>query len=72
MQIAPAIAKASISPGPAFCAPAAVSTKMPVPITQPIPNKVNWNAPSVRCNDFFSAVAKMASSDFTRPNMRVP
>ena len=59
---------ASIRPGPAFCAPAAVSTKMPVPITQPIPNRVSWNAPSERCSDFFSAVAKMASSGLTRSN----
>ena len=73
MQMNPAIAKASIRPGPAFCAPDAVSTKMPVPITAPIPNSVYWNAPSVRVSDFFFAVAKMASSGLTRPKiMRVP
>ena len=56
-------------PGPAFCAASAVSTKMPVPITAPIPSMVSWNAPSERCSDFFSAVANMASRDFTRPNI---
>ncbi len=33
------MAKASIRPGPAFCAPAAVSTKMPVPMTLPMPEQ---------------------------------
>ena len=56
-------------PGPAFCAASAVSTKMPVPMTAPMPSIVSWNAPSDRCSDFFSAVAKMASRGFTRPKI---
>ena len=48
MQTAPAMTKASIRPGPAFWAPAAVRTKMPVPMMQPIPNRVSWNAPRDR------------------------
>ena len=58
--------KLSIMPGPAFWAASAVSTKMPVPMTAPIPSMVSWNAPSDRCSPFFSAVARMASSDLTR------
>jgi hypothetical protein len=69
MQIRPAMAKASMRPGPAFCAPAAVSTKIPVPMTQPMPNKVSWNHPSERWSDFFSAVARIAPSGLTRPNI---
>ena len=61
--------KLSIMPGPAFCAASAVSTKMPVPMIAPMPSMVSWNAPSERCSDFFSAVARMASSGLTRPNM---
>src|SRR4051794_21522107 len=56
-------------PGPAFCAASDVSTKIPVPMTAPIPSRVSWKAPSDRCRPFFSAVARMASSDFTRPNI---
>src|ERR1700760_2957744 len=55
-------------PGPAFCAASEVSTKMPVPITAPMPSRVSWNGPSDRCRPFFSAVAMMASSDLTRSN----
>ena len=56
-------------PGPAFCAASAVSTKMPVPMTAPMPSMVSWNAPSERCSDFFSAVANMASRGLTRPKI---
>src|SRR5687768_4126074 len=63
--------KLIIMPGPAFCAASAVSTKMPVPMIAPTPSMVSWNAPSERGSDFFSAVARMASSDLTRPSMRV-
>ena len=58
-------------PGPAFWAAVAVSTKMPVPMTAPMPSRVSWKAPSDRLSDFFSAVARMASSDFTRPKIMV-
>jgi hypothetical protein len=65
--------KEMMRPGPAFCAPTEVKTKMPVPMMQPTPNRVSWTAPSERLSDFFSAVARMASSGFTRPNiMHVP
>jgi hypothetical protein len=53
-------------PGPAFWAASAVSTKMPVPITAPTPSMVNWNAPRVRVRDFFSALARIASSGLIR------
>ncbi len=53
-------------PGPASCAASAVSTKMPVPMMPPMPSMVSWNAPSERVSDFFSAVARIESSDFTR------
>src|SRR3954465_541380 len=56
-------------PGPAFCAAVAVRTKMPVPITAPMPSMVSWNAPSERLRLFFSAVARMASRGFTRPKI---
>jgi hypothetical protein len=39
---------------------------MPVPIIAPMPSMVSWKAPNQRCSDFFSAVARMTSSDFTR------
>ncbi|MCR5875478.1 hypothetical protein LRS10_15600 [Phenylobacterium sp. J426] len=55
-----------IIPGPAFWAASAVSTKMPVPMMAPMPSMVSWNAPSDRCSDFFSAVARIASSGLTR------
>ena len=64
--------KETIIPGPAFCAAAAVSTKMPVPITAPMPRRVSCTAPSERCSDFFSAVATMASSGLTRQSKREP
>ena len=57
--------------GPAFCAASAVSTKIPVPMIAPTPSMVSWKAPSERWSDFFSAVARMASSGFTRPNIGV-
>src|SRR5690606_412973 len=66
------MANASIRPGPAFCAPTEVRTNIPVPITQPMPNKVSWNQPRVLFSDLRSAVARMASSGLTRPNMHVP
>ncbi len=53
-------------PGPAFWAASAVSTKMPVPMMAPMPSMVSWNGPSERCSDFFSAVARIASSGLTR------
>ncbi len=53
-------------PGPAFCAAVAVSTKMPVPMTAPMPSRVSWTTPSDRLSDFFSAVARIASSDLMR------
>jgi hypothetical protein len=62
--------KLSIMPGPAFCAATAVSTKIPVPITAPTPSIVSWNAPRERCSPFFSAVARMASSDLMRSNSK--
>jgi hypothetical protein len=31
-----------------------------------MPSMVSWNAPSERVSDFFSAVARIESSDFTR------
>ena len=40
-QTRPAIMNETIMPGPAFCAAVAVSTKIPVPITAPIPSRVN-------------------------------
>ena len=55
-------------PGPAFWAPTDVSTKIPVPMMQPTPNKVSCTAPRDRWSDFFSAVARIASSGLTRPN----
>jgi len=61
--------KLSIMPGPAFCAASAVSTKIPVPIMAPTPSMVSWKAPSERWSDFFSAVARIASSGFTRPKI---
>ena len=64
--------EAIIMPGPAFCAASAVSTKMPVPITAPMPSRVSWNAPSERLSDFFSAVARIASSDLIRPTSALP
>jgi hypothetical protein len=66
MQISPAMTNASIRPGPAFCAPAAVSTKMPVPMTLPMPSRVSCTAPRDRCSAFFSAVARIASSGLIR------
>src|SRR5258705_468723 len=50
--------KDSIMPGPAFCAASAVSTKMPVPMTPPMPSKVSWTGPRLRRNAFFSAEKK--------------
>jgi hypothetical protein len=38
---APAMMKETTRPGPAFCAPTEVRTKMPVPMTQPTPSKVS-------------------------------
>src|SRR6185312_7360500 len=67
-QTKPAMTKEASIPGPAFCAASAVSTKMPVPMTAPIPSRVSWKGPSERCRPFFSAVAMMASSDLTRSN----
>src|SRR4051812_36972338 len=61
--------KLIIMPGPAFWAAVAVSTKIPVPMTAPMPSRVSWKAPSERLSDFFSAVARMASRDFTRPEI---
>src|SRR5438128_12685212 len=58
-----------IMPGPAFWAAVAVRTKMPVPITAPIPSMVSWKAPSDRLRLFFSAVARMASRGLTRPKI---
>ena len=55
-------------PGPAFCAAVAVSTKMPVPITAPMPSRVSWTGPSERCSDFFSAVARIASERLNTPH----
>jgi hypothetical protein len=63
--------KLTIMPGPAFWAAVAVRTKMPVPMTAPIPRRVSWNAPSDRFSDFFSAVARMSSSGLTRPRPTV-
>ena len=40
---------------------------MPVPMTAPMPSKVSWKAPSERLSDFFSAVARISSSDLIRP-----
>ena len=45
--------KEIIMPGPAFCAASEVSTKMPVPITAPMPSMVSWKAPSERRSPFF-------------------
>src|SRR3954471_12291033 len=59
--------KLIIIAGPAFWAASAVRTKIPVPMTAPMPSSVSWKAPSERCRPFFSAVARIASSDFTRP-----
>src|SRR4051794_14911838 len=59
--------KLIIMPGPAFWAAVAVRTKMPVPMTAPMPSRVSWNAPRERLSDFFSAVARIASSDLIRP-----
>src|SRR3954449_5632590 len=59
--------KLTIMPGPAFWAAVAVRTKIPVPITAPMPRRVSWNAPSDRLRDFFSAVARIESIDLTRP-----
>jgi hypothetical protein len=53
-------------PGPAFWAAVAVRTKIPVPMTAPIPSMISWIGPSDLCRDFFSAVARIASSDLTR------
>ena len=60
-------ALARFMPGPAFWAAVAVRTKIPVPMTAPMPRRVNWNAPRERLSDFFSAVARIASSDLIRP-----
>src|SRR5689334_2348333 len=59
--------KLTIIPGPAFWAAVAVRTKMPVPITAPMPSNVNWKAPSDRLSDFFSAVARIESNGLMRP-----
>jgi hypothetical protein len=58
--------KATIRPGPAFCPASAVSTKMPVPITAPMPSKVSCSAPSCRFSAFFPAVSRILSSGLTR------
>ena len=39
---------------------------MPVPMIAPTPSSVSCTGPSDRCRDFFSAVARMASSGFMR------
>jgi len=58
--------KAIIMAGPAFWPASAVSTKMPVPMMAPTPSKVSCNGPSWRLRLFFSAVARIWSSDLTR------
>ena len=40
-QTTPAMMNEIIMPGPAFCAASAVRTKMPVPITAPMPSMVS-------------------------------
>src|SRR5690606_6931630 len=60
--------KLHIMPGPAFCAAAAVSTKMPVPMRAPTPSRVSCNAPSWRTRPFFSAVSRILSSGLIRWN----
>ena len=45
-----AIMNETIMPGPAFWAAVAVRTKIPVPMTAPIPSMVSWTGPSERCS----------------------
>jgi hypothetical protein len=59
--------KLIIIPGPAFCAAVAVRTKIPVPMTAPMPSRVSWNAPSERFRLYFSAVSRIASSGLILP-----
>ena len=48
----------STSAGPAFCEAAVpVSTKMPVPMIEPMPSAVRWSGPSERRSDGRSASA---------------
>src|SRR5712671_1219963 len=61
--------KEYIMPGPALFAATDVRTNIPVPIIAPMPSIVSENAPSERCNDFFSAVARMSSSGLMRQPM---
>src|SRR4029079_3181666 len=69
VEPSPETMKLTIMPGPAFWAAVAVRTKIPVPMTAPIPSKVSWKAPSERLSDFFSAVARISSSGLTRPRL---
>src|SRR6476661_3644579 len=64
----PAMTNEYIIPGPALLAATAVSTKMPVPITAPMPSMVNSKAPSWRVRDRLPAVSRIRSSDFLRVN----
>src|SRR5436190_4854796 len=55
----------STSAGPAFCdAAVPVSTKMPVPMIDPMPSAVRFSGPSERLRRPRSASARSASSDF--------
>jgi hypothetical protein len=64
----PAMTKEYIMPGPALLAATAVSTKMPVPMTAPMPSIVRSNAPSWRVSDRLAAVSRIRSSGFLRSN----
>src|SRR6476620_3634629 len=55
-----------IMPGPALLAATAVRTKMPVPMTAPMPSIVRSKALSCRDNDRLAAVARIRSSGFLR------
>src|SRR3954462_8701606 len=68
----PAITKEIIMPGPALLAATAVSTKMPVPMTAPMPSMVSSNQPSWRFKPFFSAAARIMSSDLVRKFIATP
>ena len=56
-------------PGPALSAAIEVKTKMPVPITAPMPSMVRSKAPRERLSDLFSAAAIMSSNGLTRQPM---
>ena len=71
-QTKPAITKEIIMPGPALLAATAVSTKMPVPMTAPMPSMVSSNQPSWRFKPFFSAAARIMSSDLVRKFIATP